>query len=237
MKSIEARPLTKREKEILKELMSGGRISSIAIKLGLSPHTVKNHLRRIFAKTKVHSQTKLIEYVAANPIIMMEGRNSSVSLSTEFDNLQDQTDAITGSDTNLQQRIGIVLREQLASTLKRLVRLILPLDQERKQAWQSHLINLPQHSSEPNQLSGDHAKQEAYYRGILQNCLNNLMDSGLLQTDLNTEEISRGLSITITGTALELMRNPARSQKSGQLQDLDTYIDKLLNRLLKSNIE
>lgn len=74
MNSTEIKPLTKRESEVVKELMCGGRISTIAVKFGLSQHTVRNHLRRIFAKMKVNSQAKLIKLVTDNPVILNGSR-------------------------------------------------------------------------------------------------------------------------------------------------------------------
>jgi len=52
--------LTTRELEIVRLLLSNGRVSSIAERLSLSPHTVRNHLRSIFKKLGVHSQVELI---------------------------------------------------------------------------------------------------------------------------------------------------------------------------------
>lgn len=52
--------LTSRELEIVRLLLSNGRVSSIADWLSISPHTVRNHLRSIFRKLGVHSQVELI---------------------------------------------------------------------------------------------------------------------------------------------------------------------------------
>ena len=52
--------LTSRELEVVRLLLSNGRVSSIAKQLGISPHTVRNHLRSIFRKLGVHSQVELI---------------------------------------------------------------------------------------------------------------------------------------------------------------------------------
>ena len=52
--------LTERELEVVRLLLSNGRVSSIAQQLDISPHTVRNHLRAIFRKLGVHSQVELI---------------------------------------------------------------------------------------------------------------------------------------------------------------------------------
>jgi len=53
--------LTQREEEILRRLCSGDRVSMIARSLFISPHTVRNHLKAIFRKIGVGSQTELME--------------------------------------------------------------------------------------------------------------------------------------------------------------------------------
>ncbi len=53
--------LTAREREVVVLMLQGLRTSSIARELHLSPHTVRNHLRTIFAKCDVTSQRELVE--------------------------------------------------------------------------------------------------------------------------------------------------------------------------------
>ncbi|MDX1385903.1 MAG: helix-turn-helix transcriptional regulator, partial [Thermoanaerobaculia bacterium] len=54
--------LTERQLEILEQLVSGRRIPAIAGELFLSPHTVRNHLKSIYAKVGVSGQSELIEW-------------------------------------------------------------------------------------------------------------------------------------------------------------------------------
>lgn len=49
--------LTEREKEVLALLVHGHSNSTIGKQLGISPHTVKNHLRSIFGKLDVNTRT------------------------------------------------------------------------------------------------------------------------------------------------------------------------------------
>lgn len=53
-------PLSDREEEIAQALVKGHRVSEIAGKLGISPHTVRNHFKAIFRKLEVHSQVQLL---------------------------------------------------------------------------------------------------------------------------------------------------------------------------------
>jgi DNA-binding CsgD family transcriptional regulator len=52
--------LSPREREIAGMLMKGNRPSEIAGALGLSVHTVRNHLRLVYRKLGVHSQIELL---------------------------------------------------------------------------------------------------------------------------------------------------------------------------------
>lgn len=52
---------SQRQREIVGALLQGYRVPAIARRLGLSRHTVRNHLKAIFRATGVHSQAELIE--------------------------------------------------------------------------------------------------------------------------------------------------------------------------------
>jgi DNA-binding NarL/FixJ family response regulator len=57
--------LSTREWEVLRELLAHRRTPAIARKLHISPATVRNHLKSIFAKVGVHSQQELLERIVA----------------------------------------------------------------------------------------------------------------------------------------------------------------------------
>ena len=52
--------LTKREWDVVSGVLEGYRVSGIAQKLAISPYTVRNHLRGIFRKVGVRSQSELM---------------------------------------------------------------------------------------------------------------------------------------------------------------------------------
>lgn len=56
----EVEMLTRREGEILENLARGLSYKQIADQLGLSPHTVNNHLRRIYEKLHVQTRTEAV---------------------------------------------------------------------------------------------------------------------------------------------------------------------------------
>ncbi len=57
--------LSPREREIAEAVGRGLRNNEIAVQLGLSPQTVKNHLSTVFDKLHVESRTRLALLVAS----------------------------------------------------------------------------------------------------------------------------------------------------------------------------
>lgn len=57
-----AAALTSREREIVDLLANGARVVTIARHLGLSPHTVRNHLKSALRKLDLKGQHELFEY-------------------------------------------------------------------------------------------------------------------------------------------------------------------------------
>ncbi len=53
--------LSARERQIVELLLASRRVPGIAATLGISPHTVRNHLKAVFRKIGVHSQEGLLE--------------------------------------------------------------------------------------------------------------------------------------------------------------------------------
>jgi DNA-binding NarL/FixJ family response regulator len=60
------RRLSSREREIVRELLGHRRVPGIAKALDISEHTVRNHLKSIFAKLHVHSQSELLDLITRN---------------------------------------------------------------------------------------------------------------------------------------------------------------------------
>jgi DNA-binding NarL/FixJ family response regulator len=56
----EAAPLSKREREILQKIANGATTKEVASELGISPHTVKTHLERIFEKLGANDRAQAV---------------------------------------------------------------------------------------------------------------------------------------------------------------------------------
>ncbi len=59
--------LSAREREIVQQLLSHKRAPAIASSLFISQHTVRNHLKKIFAKLNVRSQQELLDVLTRAP--------------------------------------------------------------------------------------------------------------------------------------------------------------------------
>jgi DNA-binding CsgD family transcriptional regulator len=70
---VEAYDLTLAEARVARQAALGRSVADIGMHLGVSPNTVKTHLRRIFAKTGVGGQAELAGLVA--PLRMLAGRS------------------------------------------------------------------------------------------------------------------------------------------------------------------
>jgi PAS domain S-box-containing protein len=65
LEHVELADLSVREREVVALLMAGERVPAIAKQLHISPHTVRNHLKSVFRKLDVGSQSELIQRVRA----------------------------------------------------------------------------------------------------------------------------------------------------------------------------
>ena len=63
--------LTRRETEVLRHVADGRSTRDIALLLGISPSTVRNHVEHLFAKLDVHS--RLAAVAAARRLGLLEG--------------------------------------------------------------------------------------------------------------------------------------------------------------------
>ncbi len=81
--------LSARERQVTQQLASGMTNREIAATLGLSPHTVKNYLFRIFDKLGVSSRTELL-------YLTMNSQARPASRSEDGDKSSDENDAFSG---------------------------------------------------------------------------------------------------------------------------------------------
>jgi DNA-binding NarL/FixJ family response regulator len=64
-----ATPLSKREREILQKVADGSTTRQVATELGISPHTVKTHLERIFEKLSANDRAQAVAIAIRTGIV------------------------------------------------------------------------------------------------------------------------------------------------------------------------
>jgi DNA-binding CsgD family transcriptional regulator len=62
-------PLSKREREILQKVADGATTRQVATDLGISPHTVKTHLERIFEKLGANDRAQAVAIAIRTGIV------------------------------------------------------------------------------------------------------------------------------------------------------------------------
>jgi len=67
--SSETTPLSKREREILQRVADGATTKQVASDLGISPHTVKTHLERIFEKLGANDRAQAVAIAIRTGIV------------------------------------------------------------------------------------------------------------------------------------------------------------------------
>jgi len=67
--SSDTTPLSKREREILQRVADGATTKQVASDLGISPHTVKTHLERIFEKLSANDRAQAVAIAIRTGIV------------------------------------------------------------------------------------------------------------------------------------------------------------------------
>jgi DNA-binding CsgD family transcriptional regulator len=217
--------LSKRESEVLAELSAGGRVSGIAERLFISPHTVRNHLRSIFGKLGVHSQAELVEYVKQNPAVLGEMRRSG--LRTDDDPaalLQRYAEA----NERLAAQIDAVFDERWGPDgLREIIRVVLPLDETGKQAWQARLDLWSRERGEPA-LADMRSNEIAPWRGRMRERIEHAQTEGWIRDDQSAEEILEGFSSMMVGSALQLLKDYSPVAETVQLRLVEAFIQDIV---------
>ena len=182
---METEALSKRESEILSHLVEGGRVSTIAQKLFLSPHTVRNHLRNIFWKLGVHSQAELIEYVRESPDILGDLAPAREAGAGSTDDLMGPYNE---ANARLAARIDEILREHWGPRgVRELMRAALPLDEERRADWRHRLDLWSRERTDPH-LTAKRDAQIAPWRERAGERIRKAQQEGWMRGDQEPDE-------------------------------------------------
>jgi DNA-binding CsgD family transcriptional regulator len=214
-------PLSKREREVLAHLVEGGRVATVAKALFVSPHTVRNHLRSIFAKLGVHSQPELLEHVRENPELL--GEATPLPTPRTREQLIRESDE---ADRLLNERLAkAFLKPPGMERLRTLLHEALPLDAERAREWRAR-IDLWCLASDSPELAEIHQERMDQRLALMKEHIQNAQREGWVQPDLDPEELAGMLRSLVLSAAIEILQRP--SSRDTQLRIIDAYVDSLV---------
>ena len=216
--------LTKREIRILKELMGGERVASVADKLSISKHTVRNHLRGIFSKLGVHSQAELIAYVKKTPGAL-GGEGQAISDSElELSHIAART---AEADTRVACLIAEILLQGVSvAGLKKVLSAALPLDQQSEGEWRDRISLWGREISHPEILH-PHIERITERRKQVTKQIAQAQADGIFCSDQGAEEIVKGLYSVMLGAGLQILREPNETSRQQQLLVVEAYVDSI----------
>ena len=216
--------LTKREKEVVLELLEGGRIATIAELFGVSPRTVSNHLKSSYQKLGVHSQAELIGLARSEPQRLGLEQRVGVPEQTTLRELETRCE---------QARDRLVARVEAAyvgppalSQLREAVRAALPLDPDRRREWRDWL-QLRARSDAQGELVGDPQQGIETWRDSNIDRVSHLQDAGLVRDDLDPGELLAAIGALAVGAGARLVGNANEASAEKELRMLDTFVDSL----------
>lgn len=215
--------LTKRETSILNELVGGERVASVADKLFISKHTVRNHLRGIFSKLGVHSQAELITYVKKNPEVV--GKDRPVSDSEK------ELERVAARTAEADMRVACLIAEILerglnAEGLKKVMVVALPLDDQSESEWRDRMSLWGREISHPEVLQ-PHLERIAIRRKRVIERVDEAQKAGMIRSVQGAEEVVKGLYSVMLGAGLEVLRNPSDDSRKQQQLFVEAYVDSI----------
>jgi len=217
--------LTKREQEIVLELLDGGRVNTIAEQFGLSPRTVRNHIKSVFSKVNVHSQSELIELGRTDPerLNLTSALNSRSRLA--FDDLNRRAE-------NALQRLKIRISDAYAAgppaldQLRVAVRAALPLDAERCQDWRDFLELKTRLDTRGEPASSIQQAVDEWRESFVEQIIR-LQEAGAIRRELNPDDVLRSIGAVSLGAGTRLLGNQSNEATERELELLDAFVEAL----------
>ena len=216
--------LTKREKEVVVELLEGGRVASIAELFGLSPRTVSNHVKSVLFKLGAHSQSELIELARAQPDRLGLGETMSARFRMAQKDLEGRCQAAV-------ERLVARVEEAYSgppslAQLRRAARAALPLDAERRTDWRDWLELRARADADANGPSSIQRLIDGWRESNDREVLR-LQKAGVARGDLDAGDVLRSLGALALGAGTRLLGNVSEESIERELRMIDGFIDAL----------
>ena len=216
--------LTEREKQIVAHLAAGLRIAGVAHELGVAENTARNHLKSVFLKLDIHTQSELIEFIRDHAsIIAPYGHVAGLLTGADVD----LADEITEVDRATQKRID----ESPASgsgleQMKSLVHSVLPLDETRRREWR---VRLAAHAVAPHQQAVREATRAQHQKWAQRpiHRINDFQSQGWIRADLDPEDVRKRIFSVVYSAVLSILAAPGPDEERRQLAVVDRLLESI----------
>ena len=216
--------LSEREKQIAAHLAAGLRVAGVAHELGLAENTVRNHLKSVFWKLDVHSQSDLIEFLRAHPSLVAPYHTIA---EPRAGSEHDLIDEIAEVDRAAEKRI-----EECAASgdglprMKAILRAVLPLDETRRREWR---VRLRAHVAAPQQRAVRDAAGAIHRKWASKPLLRieDFQARGWVRRDLDVKEVRRRLFSAVYAAALALLADDSAGEQEAQLAAIDRLLEEI----------
>jgi DNA-binding CsgD family transcriptional regulator len=216
--------LTDREKQVAAHLVAGRRIAGVAEELCLAENTVRNHLKRTFGKLELHSQSELIEFLKQHPSVLAPYQGLAGLLTPSDGDLLDELAEV---DRATEKRLAACERGRSSlDTMKRIIRSVLPLDEERRHEWR---VRLAAHVVGPQQRVVRNASAELHKKWAVRPLqrIEDFQARGWVRQDLDSEAVRRRLVSAVQAAALALLADETADEQARQLDAIDRVLEEI----------
>ncbi len=213
--------LSDREQQVAAMLSSGRRVPAVAEELCISPVTVRNHLRNIFAKLDVHSQTDLIRLLERQPEILGAHRPvPGVGGSSLVDDLGE-------ADHSIRNRIEAAFaRSDGLEAMKSVIRAVLPLDEARRREWRTRLA-AHAISDQQREVREAFSETRRAWAKEQSSTIASLQERGWVRDDVDPDDVRRRLLGAVLAAAVALLADPSEDEQQRQLATIDDLLTSL----------
>ncbi len=217
--------LTKRGQEIVLELLDGGRVNTIAAQFALSPRTVRNHIKSVFSKVNVHSQSELIELGRTDPGRLSLTSALNARSQVAFDDLSRRAE---NALARLKSRISDAYSAgpPALDQLRAAVHAALPLDAERRQDWQDFLELKTRLDGRGEPASSIQQGVDEWRESFVEQ-ITRIQEAGAIRRDLNPDDVLRSIGAVSLGAGTRLLGNQSNEAAERELRMLDSFVDAL----------
>ena len=206
-------------------LASGRRVAVVAEELFISPVTVRNHLRNIFAKLDVHSQIELIRLLERRPELLGPHRPVPGMGGSRL------VDDLGEADHSIRDRIEAAFaRADGLAAMKSVIRAVLPLDETRRREWRTRMAAHAV-SDQQREVREVFAETRRSWARDQSSRIASLQEKGWVRDDLDPDEVRWRLFAAVHAAAVALLSDPSDDEERRQL----TTIDELLSSLARED--